>query len=315
MPDDRMLHRCQGHSAKLAQCDHLTYRVWAQYLLSADDYGVMADSAAKVRGDNYALAKEPEETIAAALSALKEIGLVVPFEHQGGPYLCSITWQDFQHIRHPRNTFEPMPPPEVLRKCSADTRELFRKHPANLRTMQGGKGRVSPRLTANGKRLTAEAEPEGGAGETEDLTPETLLAEWHEAVAATDFPKPPKVTATVRKHAAARLAEHDAIEWWRAYFARIVASDFMCGRSPRKSSHESWRPTLEWVLLPENMAKILAGNYDNRAGPEVFAAAELAKADEHLRRAYGGRCPHDPTCETREECKRNLIRHWRGDLA
>ncbi|HUU90508.1 MAG TPA: hypothetical protein VM238_04780 [Phycisphaerae bacterium] len=162
MPDDRMLHRCQGHSAKLAQCDHLTYRVWTQYLLSADDFGVMPDSAALIRGDNFALEQEPEAAVVAALDFLKQVGLVESFIHQGRKYLCSLAWQNYQHVRFPRVSHYPVPPAEVLRKFSRETAELFERHSER----KGLDTTSQPLANANGLRLTANAgaEATGDAG-------------------------------------------------------------------------------------------------------------------------------------------------------
>jgi hypothetical protein len=157
MPDDRMLHRCQGYSAKLSQCDHLTYRVWTQYLLSADDFGVMPDSAAIIRGANFALEREPEAAVVAALAFIKQIGLVEPFAHQGRQYLCSLAWQDFQGVRFPRASHYPVPPTEVFRKLSRRTAELFQRHSARARVLEASQ----PLAHANGLRLSTG----GGAGE------------------------------------------------------------------------------------------------------------------------------------------------------
>lgn len=156
MPDDRMLHRCQGHSAKLAQCDHLTYRVWTQYLLSADDFGVMPDSAALIRGDNFALEQEPESAVVAALDFIKQIGLVESFTHQGRKYLCSLQWQNYQHVRFPRVSHYPVPPTEVLRKFSRETAELFERH-CERKGLDGASQPLANglRLMANGERLTS----------------------------------------------------------------------------------------------------------------------------------------------------------------
>jgi hypothetical protein len=152
-----MLHRRQGTSAKLAQCDHLTYRVWTQYLLSSDDCGVMVDEAAKIRGDNLALLRESEEEIRKALDLLLSLGLVVRFEHQGQRYLCSLDWQDHQGVAYPRKRYLPVPPPDVLAQCSPKTRELFDK---SSKAKEGDGYRHT--LTANGLSVrSSEGESEG----------------------------------------------------------------------------------------------------------------------------------------------------------
>lgn len=162
MPDDRFLHRRQGYSAKLALLDHLAYRVWTQYVLCADDFGVMLESAAVIRGANIRLAQESEQDISAALDMIRSVGLTEDFDHQGQRFVCSLEWQDFQKIRLPRKTYLPLPPAEVLLKCSRKTIALFKKH-------SPGSSRVDHRLTANGKRQKATGKrqeaSEGDAGE------------------------------------------------------------------------------------------------------------------------------------------------------
>lgn len=287
MPDDRMLHRCQGHSAKLAQCDHLTYRVWNQYLLSADDYGVMPDIAALVRGANLALMREAEDEIRRCLDLLLSLGLVLRFSHQGQPYLCSEKWQDFQKVSYPRTSYYPSPTSETFGKLSVKTRKLF----AKKCKAKGGDGH---RLTANGLRLTASTSSEGVTGEAATFGPAELAALWNEAKAATDFPSAQKPSGAIRKHAAARLAEHPAREWWDAYFGRIVASDFLCARSARKPGHESWRPSFDWVLMPANVAKVESGQYDNRTSAAASRAVGPSSADDgwfdECQRLHGGQC-------------------------
>jgi hypothetical protein len=280
MPDDRFLHRRQGLSAKLARLDHLAYRVWTQYLLSADDFGVMLSSPAVVRGDNAALAHESEDAINAALSAICQVGLTERFEHQGMWYLCSLEWQDFQKIRLPRKTYLPRPSTEVLQKCSGKTAGLFRKHPFKK---TGSSSRVDHRLTANGKRLKAEKGETPVAGQ---LTAAVVVALWNDAPPNANLPK----AAKVEPHAAAirpALKEHPDEAWWAQYFGRIWASDFLVGRTPRDEKHKSWRPDLGWALKPGTIAKVLDGKYDNaRAAPKP------------VYRPWYEDCHHEPQCDS-----------------
>lgn len=250
MPDDRMLHRCQGFSSKLATLDHLAYRVWTQYLLSADDFGVCPDSPALIRGANLALAQETEDAIRCALDDIVDVGLVVRFEHQGQPYVCSLEWQDYQSIRWPRTTYYPAPSAEVLPKFSRSTSELFKKHSARNGAPRSTSGRASHRLTANGLRLTAKTDP----GEP---TVEALVEAWNTGTTA-PIVKCAKVTASRRRKAASRLREVP-LEEWRSVIARIEASAFCRG-----SSQNGWVASFDWLLQPDVATKVLEGKYDNR---------------------------------------------------
>lgn len=58
-----------------------------------------------------------------------------------------------------------------------------------------------------------------------------------------------------RKSLNARFREHGA-ESWSTVLVNIRASAFLQGRNER-----GWRPNLDWIIKPENYAKILEGNY------------------------------------------------------
>lgn len=63
-----------------------------------------------------------------------------------------------------------------------------------------------------------------------------------------------RIRETVRRGIAA-----DAVDYWRKFFAKVAASDFLCGRTK-----EPWRcPGLKWFIKPTNFAKVIEGNYDN----------------------------------------------------
>jgi hypothetical protein len=49
------------------------------------------------------------------------------------------------------------------------------------------------------------------------------------------------------------------LDWWESLFKSIRKSDFLMGRSKT-----NFRASLDWIVLPTNMTKILNGNYENR---------------------------------------------------
>jgi hypothetical protein len=167
MPDDRLIHKRMGRSQKVSGLTDLEFRVWLQYELSADDYGVMRFAALSVQADNAALETRTKSAILRALEALVTIGLVLRFEHQGQTYICQHDWQNFQRVRYPRPTMHPIPPPAVLTKCTPETRDLFLRRPGNppddTPQNSGENSEEVPSCArarmavANGKRLTATA--------------------------------------------------------------------------------------------------------------------------------------------------------------
>jgi len=164
------------------------FRVWTQYLLSADDFGVMHGVSVQVQSDNLHLANRPAKMITRCLAALVKYGLLHTFQHQGQPYLYQTDWQTWQKVEYPRATDNPQPTDEALARCDDNTRALFTKHPGGQRKdrrrgeddpnhsarasrmyaeSEQTLARAQPRETANGLRLTANGcSLEGGAGET-----------------------------------------------------------------------------------------------------------------------------------------------------
>lgn len=181
MPADRLLHPKAGHSRKVSHLTDLEYRVWTQYLLSADDFGVMRATAATLQADNSNLHGKPVKLLLRCLKALIVCGLLRAFDEQGEQFVYSHNWQTWQKVEYPRTTDNPKPAAEALAICDEPTRQLFDKHPGGLRrarpkdservsqtnpedaptTRAGGR---AERLTANGSGLVANGS-EGVQGE------------------------------------------------------------------------------------------------------------------------------------------------------
>lgn len=85
--------------------------------------------------------------------------------------------------------------------------------------------------------------------------------------------------------------ERQSLDWWRQYFERVAASDFLCGRV----DSSDFTADLEWLVRPKNMPKVLEGKYDNNAratkarqpkgAVDNSAAAEEAIRQRRLRHA------------------------------
>lgn len=145
MPADRFIHPKLGHSAKVSGLNDLEYRVWTMYQLTSDDYGVMRMSAVTLQAACDSLAQRPAKVIDAALRRIVEVDLLKMFEHQGRRYIYQETWQNFQRVKHPRETMQPAPPSRQLAACTPATQKLFANHPT-LRTPEQGdvSGNTSP---------------------------------------------------------------------------------------------------------------------------------------------------------------------------
>ena len=184
MPADRLLHPRLGHSVKASGLSDLEHRVWITYQLAADDYGVMRLSVVTVQAANDALAQRPAPLIQRALEKLVAVGLVETFQHQGRTYCYQTDWQNYQRVKHPRDTMQPLPPDDRIAKCTSSTRKLFAQHPSKRPeevpqdfgkvseivpqdlSENGSLARAHTRETANGERLMA-----NGLGGVGDMPP------------------------------------------------------------------------------------------------------------------------------------------------
>lgn len=178
VPDDRFIHRRCGHSEKVSGLTDFEFRVWTQYLMSADDFGVMRSSAVTLQADNDSLNERPAKAVQKALDALVKVGLVREFAHQSRTYLFQNDWQSWQKVSYPRKTNQPKPPAELIDACDRHTQLLFDLHPGgNRKKFSLGSSVVSgtnqediptTRAGAPAKRLTANGyglQVGGGAGE------------------------------------------------------------------------------------------------------------------------------------------------------
>jgi hypothetical protein len=136
MPADRMLHPRLGHSRKVNSLTDFEYRVWTQYLLSADDFGVLRGQAIAVQADHDALSRRPARMVQRALNRLIAVKLVLRFKHQGCLYVYQHDWQDWQHIEYPAKTTQPAPPAAAVAGCTPLTQHLFTHHPGGRRVLK-----------------------------------------------------------------------------------------------------------------------------------------------------------------------------------
>lgn len=133
MPDDRMFHKRLGHSEKVTSLSDLEFRVWTQYVLSADDFGVMWYSPLVLQAENTSLSRKPSRVVQGGLATIVRIGLARLFDHQGKSYVYQHDWQDFQHVRYPKRTVHPRVPDPELLGCTRPTQWLVTAWPGGDR--------------------------------------------------------------------------------------------------------------------------------------------------------------------------------------
>lgn len=181
MADARLFHKKGSHGERVIALDHLAFRVWHQYVLSADDYGVMRASSSVIRADNPKLEDEPLKKIVAAMATIEASGLVATFEHQGVKFWWQKDWQDFQQIRYPRESVNPCPPPECIATASSKQRKLFAIRSEDSQEDSGNISETPPHPAGAGGRETLTLTPthsEDLALETEETPISTVPPTW-----------------------------------------------------------------------------------------------------------------------------------------
>lgn len=168
MANYRLIFRNASTGDRTSSLSHLGFRVWTQYQLSADDFGVCPALAAKFQGDNDALLAEPEKRIQAEIENLIAVNLCGVFTDGRRRYLYQHDWQDWQRLKHATSTALPPIPAELLEKCSPKTRRLFEEFHPKLQA------ELPPHARACVAPATADAPAdalEGGVGETGNHQP------------------------------------------------------------------------------------------------------------------------------------------------
>lgn len=87
----------------------------------------------------------------------------------------------------------------------------------------------------------------------------------------------------------------------RAFFRKVAASDFLCGRNDR-----NWTANFDWLIKPSNTVKVLEGNYDNRKGAVQGGAGER----DHSADVSADETPWIQQLREWEERKRTSPRPW-----
>lgn len=289
MPADRLTHPRIGRSQKVTSLNDFEYRVWDTYRWVADDFGVMPKSPAKLRGENDALRDQhSDEEVGTALQRVIDVGLVREFDHQGAMYVCSLTWQKHQKITHPRHTFLPCPPVQVLGMMDVETRKLFKDFHEEFQKPAPTRVRAT-RETANGKRLTANGsgeEFEKGAGLQRTLTSRGLqrsggILERFERFWAVYPRKTAKDTA--RKEFI-RLAPDDAM------------TDAMVAKVRQARASAQWLKD-DGQFIPHARTWLHQKRWEDEHTPARAAVAHAEPSSS---------CQHVTPCATSQECYRKL---------
>ncbi len=90
----------------------------------------------------------------------------------------------------------------------------------------------------------------------------------------------------------ARIKENPETIFWQDYFATVSKSAFLHGENDR-----SWKADFGWLIKPDNMNKVLEGNYTNHTPNNTISQAELTDMIRN------GECERDDYKQAGEDSK------------
>lgn len=115
-----------------------------------------------------------------------------------------------------------------------------------------------------------------------------IIALYHEILP--ELPQVREWAETSRKMLVTRWREkkeRQCLDWWREYFLKVKASDFLTGKTDGRNGGSPFLASLEWLVRPTNLAKVLNGNYTNRKPKNIFVDAAEKGYDECMKEFYG----------------------------
>lgn len=95
----------------------------------------------------------------------------------------------------------------------------------------------------------------------EPCNPDQAFSLYLEAAKRLGWAQPRKLDADRRKALVAILKEWDGLDGWRDALGRAEASDFIMGRAGRSPPHDTWRCSLDFLLMPKKFRRLMEGGY------------------------------------------------------
>jgi len=96
-----------------------------------------------------------------------------------------------------------------------------------------------------------------------DRTPYQQLVDMYHSLCP-DLPRVKVLNDTRKRLVRARWREYPDFRFWEGFFKRVHESDFLNGRLALRDDKPPFIADFEWLIRPNNFAKILEGKYDNR---------------------------------------------------
>jgi len=193
------------------------------------------------------------------LNELADAGFIVRYMVDGHNYIEIPTF-----LKHQRPHYKEMPStiPSITQAQTNDDSSIKQEQVKHDSTL--------PPLTLNPYTLTLNPSLDSSKGRTKNVddTPyENIMQSWND-ICGIWVPQINKIEGERKKHVRARYKELGSTEAVIEMFKRMAGSDYLMGRKT------DWACSFDWVMgSPNNVNKVLDGNYDNRKQANQARAA------------------------------------------
>lgn len=192
-----------------------------------------------------------ENTVRLALEALEQLGMVVT----DNGFFSIAGWEEHQNI-------------EGMERIREQTRKRVAKHREKQKLLQGS-------VTVTQGNATDIEEEKEEEIERDKIDYKGIVAAFNSVCVS--FPSVRALSDARKKAIKARLNNY-SVEDFKTLFEKAEASSFLKGKNS-----SNWSATFDWLIKDSNMAKVLDGNYDDRAGspgPNHQPYRKQSKAEE-----------------------------------
>jgi hypothetical protein len=239
----------------LAECSPLARLLFAGLWCLADREGRLEDRPKRIRAE---LLPYDDGSVDDLLTELHEAGFILRYAAASGRFIQVVNFGKHQnpHHREADSTIPAPDKPEASLGLSPDKPDTS----PELAVLIPDSLNLIPDSLIHGSGAGAPVV----ASKLADLTPcphQEIIDAYHEALPAS--PRIRDWTKARAAHLQARWREdpkRQTVEWWHRLFAYVAESDFLTGRVAT-DGRKPFTASLEWLLKPENFAKVREGRY------------------------------------------------------
>lgn len=279
----RSIHPEQWTDDRFVTCSPLARLLAIGIRNEADDNGVFEWNPIKLK---MRILPADNCDVAQLLTELTATNQVLQFEASGKAYGLIRSFQKYQKPKkptfyHPVPT-EPLPNGYALSASYSGTGSLLVPNQSRKSCVDGeeeGKGEkgeyVSTAAAVEGDNAPALAAPAGSnedgcaardrnSGRTEppSCPHDEIIALYHEILPMCQQVREwNKQRQGYLRQRWRESPKRQNIDWWRQYFAWVAESKFLTGQRPGTNGRPPFIASLEWLILPSNMAEVIEGKY------------------------------------------------------